>query len=156
MNQAAQAYWNEYWNGQNQDQPKSVSAWQFGADPDFLAQLVIKGIKTATCSGFIFYEHENEPIPTINDYSIILNSDDKPVAIIKTVEVELTPMNQVTEEFAVAEGEGDRTYQYWWEAHEKFFRNELKAIGHEFSEDMLLVCERFEVIDVKKGLKIHS
>lgn len=156
MNQAAQAYWNEYWKDQDQDQPKSVNAWQFGADPDYLAQLVIDGIKTATCSGFIFYEHENEPIPTTNDYGIILNSDDKPVAIIKTVEVGLTPMNQVTEEFAVAEGEGDRSYQYWLEAHEKFFRDELKTIGREFSEDMLLVCERFEVIDVKNGLKIHS
>ena len=149
MNQAAQTYWKEYWKKQNQDRPLSVRAWQFGADPDYIAQLVIDGIKTATCSGYIFYELENEPLPTTDDYSIILNSDDKPVAIIKTVEVALTPMNEVTEEFAVAEGEGKRTYQYWWEAHEKFFRNELHAIGREFSEDMLLVCERFEVIDVK-------
>lgn len=85
MNQAAQTYWNEYWK--NQDQPPSVRAWQFGADPDYLAQLVIDGVKTATCSGYIFYELENEPLPTINDYSIILNSNDKPLAIIKTVEV---------------------------------------------------------------------
>lgn len=151
MNQDVQEYWNEYWKDQNQDQPQSVSAWQFGADPDYLAELVIAGIKTATCSGYIFYELENEPLPTTEDYSIILNSGDKPLAIIKTVEVTLTPMNEVTEEFAVAEGEGDRTYQYWWEAHEKFFRNELNAIGREFSEDMLLVCERFELIDVKNG-----
>ena len=149
MNQAAQLYWNQYWK--NQDQPQSVNAWQFGDDPDYLAQLVIDGIKTATCSGYIFYELGNEPLPRTEDYSIILNSDDKPVAILKTVEVTLTPMNEVTEEFAIAEGEGDRTYQYWWEAHEKFFRNELNAIGREFSEDMLLVCERFEVIDVKNG-----
>jgi len=60
-------------------------------------------------------------------------------------------MNEVAEEFAIAEGEGDRTYKYWWEAHEKFFRNELKAIGRVFSEDMLLVCERFKVVDVKNG-----
>lgn len=149
MNQAAQEYWNEYWK--NQNQPQSVSAWQFGVDPDYLAQLVIDGIKTATCSGYIFYGLENEPLPTTEDYSIILNSDDKPVAIIKTVEVTLTPMNEVTEEFAIAEGEGDRTYKYWWEAHEKFFRNELNAIGRDFSEDMLLVCERFKVVDVKNG-----
>jgi uncharacterized protein YhfF len=149
MNQAAQAYWNEYWKGQ--DKPLSVSAWQFGDDPNYLAQLVIKGIKTATCSGYIFYELENEPLPTAEDYSIILNSDNKPVAIIKTVEVTLTPMNKVTEEFAFAEGEGDRTYRYWWETHEKFFRHELNGIGREFAEDMLLVCERFKVVDVNKG-----
>ncbi|UOQ87544.1 ASCH domain-containing protein [Gracilibacillus salinarum] len=147
MNQEAQAYWNEYWG--EQDQPENVSAWQFGADPDYLAQLVIDGIKTATCSAHLFYELENEPLPTTEDYSIVLNSEDKPVALIKTVEVTLTPMNEVSAEFAAAEGEGDKSYQYWWKAHETFFRNELNAIGREFSEDMLLVCERFEVIDVK-------
>ena len=147
MNSATQIYWDEYWG--NQEKPQSVSAWQFGATPDYLAQLVIDGIKTATCSGRIFYELENEALPTTEDYNIILNSDDKPVAITKTVGVTITPMNKVSEEFAIAEGEGDRTYRYWWEAHEEFFRNELNAIEREFSEDMLLVCERFEVIHVK-------
>lgn len=147
MNQVSKIYWNEYW--ENQIKPKSVTAWQFGVEPDTLAQLVIDGIKTATCSGHIFYELENEPLPTTEDYNIILNSDDNPVAITKTVEVTITPMNEVNEEFAIAEGEGDRTYQYWWDEHEKFFRKELNAIGREFSEDMLLVCERFEVIHVK-------
>ncbi|WP_416828252.1 ASCH domain-containing protein [Ectobacillus polymachus] len=147
MNEAAEAYWNEYWK--DQEKPKSVSAWQFGSEPDYLARLVIDGIKTATCSGYIFYEMENEPLPSVEDYSIILNSYDQPVAIIKTVEVTLTPMNEVPEEFAIAEGEGDRTYKYWWEAHETFFRDALSTIGREFSEDMLLVCERFKVVDVK-------
>ena len=110
---------------------------------------MIDSIKTATCSGYIFYELEHEPLPTTEDYNIILNNDDKPVAITKTVEVIITPMNEVSEEFAIAEGEGDRTYRYWRNEHEKFFRKELSAIGRKFSEDMLLVCERFEVIHVK-------
>lgn len=148
MNQAAENYWNEYWK--DSEKPQSVSAWQFGASPDQLAQLVIEGVKTATCSGHIFYELEKEPLPTTNDYSIILNSGDFPVAIIKTVEVALIPMNEVPEEFAIAEGEGDRTYRYWKEEHEKFFKNALSKMGREFSDDMLLVCERFKVIDVKK------
>ncbi len=147
MNQYAQEYWNSYWK--DNEQPQTVSAWQFGVDPDYLAQLVIKGVKTATCSGYIFYELENEALPTTEDYSVILNSEERPVAIIKTIEVTLTPMNEVSEDFAIAEGEGDRTYNYWWNAHETFFRKELHAIGREFAEDMLLVCERFEVIDVK-------
>lgn len=148
MNQAAQKYWDEYWK--DREKPSSVHAWQFGASPDELAQLVIDGIKTATCSGHVLYEIENEPIPAPNDYSIILNSKDEPVAIIKTVEVTLTPMNEVSEEFAIAEGEGDLTYQYWKDAHEKFFKEALQEIGQEYSEDMLLVCERFNLIDVKK------
>jgi uncharacterized protein YhfF len=60
------------------------------------------------------------------------------------------PMNEVPEDFAIAEGEGDRTYQYWKEVHEKFCKEELSKLGLEFKEDMLLVCERFELVDVKK------
>ncbi|MCG1008939.1 ASCH domain-containing protein [Salinicoccus sp. ID82-1] len=148
MNKEAQAYWDEYWEGQ--EKPESVTAWQFGADPDYLAQLVSDGVKTATCSGRIFYDVENEPLPTTEDYSIILDGDDKPTSIIKTTEVTITPMNEVSEEFAISEGEGDRTYQYWWDTHVDFFTNELQSIGREFSEDMLLVCERFKVIHVKE------
>ncbi|WP_096187694.1 ASCH domain-containing protein [Evansella halocellulosilytica] len=148
MNEAAKAYWNDYWK--DQKMPGHVSAWQFGADPDQLAQLVIDGIKTATCSAYVFYEKENEPLPKNDEYSIILNRKDEPAAIIKNVEVSVIPMNEVSEEFAVAEGEGDRTYRYWWDVHEQFFRSELRKLGVEFSEDMLLVCERFELIDVKR------
>lgn len=93
MNQATQRYWDEFWG--KQEKPQSVYAWQFGITPDYLAGLVVDGIKTATCSGYIFYELENEPLPTTEDYNIILNSDDKPVAITKTVEVTITPMNEV-------------------------------------------------------------
>lgn len=148
VNQKAEMYWNRFWEGRKQ--PKSVNAWQFGGSPDAYAQLVIDGIKTATCSGYIFYEMENEPLPAINDYSIILNSTDEPVAIIKVIDVQILPMNEVSKEHAIAEGEGDRSYQYWWNGHEAFFKKELAEIGMEFSEDMLVVCERFEVVDVKK------
>ncbi|OZI12199.1 RNA-binding protein [Bacillaceae bacterium SAS-127] len=148
MNKAAQTYWDTYWKGRNK--PQSVTSWQFGASPDELAQLVIDGIKTATCSAHVFYELENEPLPTIEDYSVILNSVDEPVAIIKTTDVSLMPMNEVPEEFAIAEGEGDRTYHYWRTVHEEFFTEELRKVDLEFSDDLLLVCERFEVVDVKK------
>lgn len=152
MNPLAQTYWDTYWG--NNEKPKSVTAWQFGDSPDYLAQLVIDGVKTATCSSHIFYELENEPLPTTKDYSIILNSQDEPVAIIKTIEVTVTPMNEVTEEFAIAEGEGDLTYNYWRDTHIQFFTKELYELGLGFSEDMLLVCERFELIDIKNKMKL--
>lgn len=148
MNQASLAYWNDYWK--DQEKPERVTAWQFGGNPDYLAQLVIDGVKKATCSGYVFYEVENEPLPTTEEYSVILNCKDEPVAIIKTVDVQIMPMNEVPEEFAISEGEGDRTYQYWWDVHVEFFTEELRKVGKEYSEDMLLVCERFELVDIKK------
>jgi uncharacterized protein YhfF len=149
MNLAAQTYWDEFWR--NDEKPASVNAWMFGGLPDELAQLVIDGKKTATCSSYALYELENEPLPTADDYSIILNRDEQPVAIIKTVEVSLVPMNKVTEEFAISEGEG--SYEDWKSAHVRFFTGELQAVGLKFSEDMLLVCERFTLIDVQDNNK---
>ncbi|MEI4771279.1 ASCH domain-containing protein [Psychrobacillus sp. FJAT-51614] len=146
MNVAAQLYWDTFWKGKKE--PSSVSAWQFGGSPDELAQLVINGVKTATCSGHIFYELEQEPLPKVDDYSVVLNSQDEPVCIIRTSEVTILPMNKVSAEFAYAEGEGDRSYNHWKNVHIKFFTDALKGVNLEFSEDMLLVCERFELINV--------
>lgn len=150
MNPAAQEYWNEFWQKKNQQPPAHVTAWQFGSDPDHLAQLVIDGIKTATCSGQLFYDLDKEPLPAVDDYSVVLNSKDEPVAIIRTSQVDITPMNEVTADFARAEGEGDLSYEYWHKAHVKFFTDELRPMGLEYKEDMPLVCEHFELIDVKK------
>ncbi|HBZ11624.1 MAG TPA: ASCH domain-containing protein [Bacillus bacterium] len=143
MNEASLTYWNEFWG--SSQKPSSVSAWQFGAEPDKLASLVIAGKKRATCSCKLLYDLENEPLPKEGDYSIILDSEDQPVAIIRTTEVEILPMNEVTEDFAISEGEG--SYEEWWDIHVKFFTSELKEKGLSFSDEILLVCERFELID---------
>ncbi|WP_432359897.1 ASCH domain-containing protein [Sporosarcina sp. UB5] len=149
MNQAAKSYWESYWG--DKERPASVTAWMFGDTPDELAQLVIEEKKTATCSAHVLYELENEPLPTTEDYSIILNSKEEPVAIIKTTDVSIVPMNEVTEEFALAEGEG--SYEEWKEIHDRYFKSELLPRGIKFSEDMLLVCERFTLIDVNNREK---
>jgi len=147
MNKKAELYWNQFWK--EKEKPLSVTAWQFGFEPDELAQLVIDGIKTATCSSYLAYQIENESIPAVDDYSIILNSHDDPVAIIRTAAVQVMPFSEVPESFAIAEGEGDISYVYWRKSHEVFFKNELATMGKKFSEEMLVVCERFELIDVK-------
>lgn len=149
MNNQTKKYWDNYWANQQQQAPQKVTAWQFGAQPDYLAQQVINGMKTATCSGHIFYELEKEPLPAVNDYSVVVNSLDEPVAIIRTSEVSIMPMNEVPESFARAEGEGDLSYEYWYRVHKEFFTMALKEHNLSFSDDMPLVCERFELIDVK-------
>lgn len=147
MNELAQKYWDTYWKGK--EKPSSVTSWQFGGIPDELAQLVKDGVKSATCSLHLFYELEKEPLPRADDYSVVLNGKDEPVCIIRTSDVKVMPMNKVPQEFAYAEGEGDRSYAHWRRVHIEFFTNELIGVGREFSEEMLLVCEHFELIDVK-------
>lgn len=123
-------------------------AFQFGASPDWLAELVLTGKKTATTSGLFFYEEENEPLPQIGDYSIVLNSNDEPIAVIQVQVVEVIPMNRVTPEFVQLEGEGD--YLYWWDSHKAFFTKELHEYNQTFSPDMLVVCEQFRKIYSKE------
>ena len=136
----------ELWNKYTSDKSLTYEAWAFGDDADLLADLVIKGIKTATSSNYIFYELENEELPKINEYSIILNSKDEAVCIIQTTNVYVTPFNEVSEEHAYKEGERNRTLQDWIDIHKNFFGNELKSIGKEFKDDMLVVCEEFQVV----------
>lgn len=144
MNQKIISYWNEYRASRNQELPAEADAFQFGADADQLAELVVKGKKTATCSAHILYELEREEVPQAGQYSIVLNSKEMPVAIIRVTSISLIPMNEVSEEFASAEGEGD--FDYWWKVHQQFFSQELKAHGLSYLEDLLLVCERFELV----------
>lgn len=138
-------YWNSFWK--EESKPDFVSAWPFGASPDELAELVVDGVKT---SGLVFYEIDQERLPQAGDYSIILNSMEGLVAIIQTTDVQIMPMNEVPVEFAEAEGEDDRSYEYWYTEHKKIFANALQELGREFREKMPLVCERFTLLDVKQ------
>ena len=121
-------------------------AWSFGENSDLLALLVRDGIKRATSSCFDLYEIEKEELPNTNTYSIILDSKNQPVCIIKNFKVSVIPFKDVTEDMAFAEGEGNRTLKYWKEQHEAFFKKELKEFNKEFSENMKIVFEEFEVV----------
>ena len=44
------------------------------------------------------------------------------------------------------EGEGDRSLEYWRQAHWNYFSPICTALGREASEDMPLVCERFRLV----------
>lgn len=121
-------------------------AWSFGDDPDQLAALVKAGKKTATCSALIFYELEDEEMPQAGEYSIILDSVEHAVCIIRTTNVFVTTFEAVTEELAKKEGEGDLSLEYWRSVHRRFFSTELEKINRQFDEKLELVFEEFEVV----------
>lgn len=120
-------------------------AWSFGMNADHLAELVLTGHKTATASAYVLYDLAGEELPQKDEYSVILDSQDNPVCVIRTVNVEIVPFNLISDKHAFKEGEGDKTLSYWRKVHKEFFSNELKAVGLKFSDDMLVVFEEFEV-----------
>jgi uncharacterized protein YhfF len=121
-------------------------AWAFGGAPDKLARLVVSGIKTATCSALVLFEMEDEPIPKPGDYSVILDSVGNAVCIIRTTRVYVVPFEDVSEDHAFKEGEGDRSLGYWRAVHEEFFTEELATVHLQFDKRMELVCEEFELV----------
>ena len=124
----------------------SYEAWPFGEAPDKLAELVVQGVKTATCSAYDLYQINNEPLPKTGDYSIILNSNNEAVCIIKTLKVYITEFQKVSAEHAFKEGEGDRSLEYWRKVHVNFLTNELASVNLPFDESTKVVCEEFEVV----------
>lgn len=124
----------------------AYESWAFGDAPDKLAALVKSGVKTATCSSYDVCQSEGEPIPKAGDYSVILDSKGDAVCIVKTTRVDVLAFNQVSQEFAYKEGEGDRTLEYWRTVHEDFLTRELAGINKAFTEDTKVVCEEFELV----------
>jgi uncharacterized protein YhfF len=62
--------------------------------------------------------------------------------VIETTGIATKRFDEVDAQFAHDEGEGDQSYAYWREAHEEYFTRQGR-----FSADMLVVCERFRVIE---------
>ena len=147
-----EAYWQSYLNTLSvdspiRDEPYVAEGW--GDSPrlaDELGTLIVNGVKTATCSALWEYEAEGESLPQLGLKTIVLDGRGDPLCIVETTEVEVRPYDQVDARFAYEEGEGDRSLEYWRDAHWRFFSRTLPEIGREPTTDMPLVCERFRVI----------
>lgn len=123
-------------------------AWSFGGTPeeaDVLLQLVRDGTKTATAGALWDYEAAEEPLPSVGNLAIVLDGAGEPRALIVTRAVDVVPFDQVSEEFARLEGEGDRSLEHWRREHERFF-TESAVHDKGFSPQMPVVCEVFELI----------
>jgi uncharacterized protein YhfF len=146
------AYWQKFLSilpADSSYRTKAYTAEGWGDSPemaDELGELIARDIKTATCSALWEWEAEGKPIPQKSQITVVLDGRGNPLCIIETTEATVRKYNQVDSDFAQAEGEGDFSLEYWREAHKNFFSRTLSKIGREFSEDMPLVCERFQVI----------
>lgn len=141
----AEELWRNY-SRRNNLKGIGYEAWAFGDDPDKLADLVLQEMKTATSSLYALYELEQEPLPEAEEYSVILDSHGEAKCIIRNTKVDIIPYNQISEEHAYKEGEGDRSLAYWKQVHERFFTEECKKAGISFAVSMDVVCEEFEVV----------
>ncbi len=129
-----------------------VEAFQFGDSFELaneLAELVVSGRKRATCGTVAELDEANESPPRVGDYWIACDGAGRPVAVLRTTDVSVGPLSSVDDQFAWDEGEGDRSRAYWLAAHTDCFTRSLAEIGREFTPDIDVVFERFELLDAR-------
>ena len=128
---------------------QGLRSFAFGDGPalaDELLKLVMKGVKTATCST------EDEPnTSTPGERWIVLDGHGEPACVIESTEVSYRRFGEVDAAFAYEEGEGDRSLSHWRDAHRRYFGRQGT-----FSEDMMLMCERFRLVEVFADHRVAS
>lgn len=120
---------------------------------DRLVAAILSGAKTSTSSLLLEYEHDDEPLPRAGERSVVVDSDDRPVAVIETTEVTVVRLGDVDLQHAVDEGEGFTTVADWRSAHEGFWHSpealaSLGDLSFRVDDDTQLVAERFRLISV--------
>jgi uncharacterized protein YhfF len=119
----------------------ALERFSFGDSPamaDELLALVLAGGKRATC-----WDVRDGQQTHVGKHMIAADGAGVPRAVLKTIELVQRRFIDVEWSFAAAEGEGDRDLEDWRAGHRGYFERQ----GH-FAPDMLLWCERFEVVAV--------
>lgn len=119
---------------------RDLETFSFGDGPELaerLGALVLDGRKTATC----WAASEGLKSTAVGKLMVMLDGAGRPRAVIETVELTQRHFDEVDEQFAYDEGEGDRTLAYWRQAHRRYFTR-----NSQFEENMLLWCERLRVV----------
>ncbi len=110
-----------------------------------LLALVLEGKKRATASSQYAFAVEHMELPKPGSLSIVTDWAGNPHCVIETTAVTILPFREMTFELCSREGEDD-SLESWRRNHIRFFTEDGKALGYEFSEDMPVVFEDFEVI----------
>jgi uncharacterized protein YhfF len=98
------------------------------------------------------YEGDEKRQPREGDLSVVTNWDGVPLCVIESSQVEIKAFDDVEEDFAAAEGEGDLSLRYWRDVHWRYFERVCDALGRRRSPQMPVVCEQFRVVFQAPGL----
>ena len=134
----------------------ALPRWGF-ADPgplrDKLTTLALAGTKTTTSALMVELDLDGEAVPEPGAREILLDSSDRPVAVIDTVECPVRRLADVDDRHAIDEGEGYADAAAFRVAHERFWNGHIDdlrtRIGPDFmiDDDTLVVLQRFRVVE---------
>ena len=124
---------------------------EYGDSPELEAELLAlirSGRKRGSAALVWSYEAEGLSLPRAGDIEIVVNSLGAPQLITRILSVDVVPFSEVNEAHAELEGEGNLSLNHWRQTHWEFFKRECAQIECEPSEEMPVVCVRFELLNV--------
>ncbi|WP_412078468.1 ASCH domain-containing protein [Streptomyces xanthophaeus] len=119
---------------------------------DQLVAAVLSGAKTSTTGLLPVYEADGEPLPEVGQRAAMVDSQERPVAVLEMTEVRVVRLADVDLQHALDEGEGFASVAEWRAGHEEFWhsaplREILGDPHYTVDDDTLVVAERFRVVE---------
>lgn len=140
------------------DDFSELKRWGFdvpGPLRDKLTGLALAGIKTTTASLLVDYEIENVDLPAVGQRDLLVDSADRPVAIVETVDRRVVRLADVDDRHAIDEGEGYANAAEFRSAHERYWNGNIKKLraelgdpGFRLTDDTMVVLERFVIVEL--------
>lgn len=134
-----------------------LPSWGFafpGPLRDKLTQLALDGIKTATAGLHVEVELGEDAMPVVGTREVLLDSDERPVAVVETVDCRVARLADVDDRHAIDEGEGYANAHEFRVAHERFWNGYLDDLRAKLgdptftiNDDTLVVLQRFRIIE---------
>ena len=108
-----------------------------------LNALVLEGRKRAT-AGLLQHDYidQNETIEIVGEELFILNNSAASIGKVKVTKVEVVRFEDVADDFAKAEGEGDLTGDDFRNSHREYW----SSLGINVEDDMLIVTVYFTLV----------
>lgn len=125
---------------------------------DELTALALAGTKTTTAGLLVEMELDGEAVPQPGERAILVDSEDRPVAIVETVSCPVVRLADVDDRHAIDEGEGYADAAEFRVAHERYWngyidtlRDRLGDPAFALTDDTLIVAERFRIVQRLDG-----
>ena len=120
---------------------------------DELTALALAGTKTTTAGLYAESVAEGEIMPEPGDREVLLDSAERPVAVVETIELRVVRLADVDDRHAIDEGEGYANAAEFRISHEAFWNRSIddlrELLGPDFviDDDTLVFLQRFRIVE---------
>ena len=139
------------------DHLEGMTTWGFafpGELREELTALALAGTKTTTASLLVEFELEAADLPVPGTREVLIDSNERPVAIVETISCRVARLADVDDQHAIDEGEGYANAAEFRISHERFWngyiddlRTGLGDPTFTIDDDTQVVLERFRVVE---------